>query len=226
MHIEASSHFAGDGNAASGAASAAASAAVRQARQAGILFRLIAFGLVASLGAMAIYAALPRLWQGPIDVTVEAPEHPGQAASYGNDVKGLDKELKPFRITASRGVQDSKNKDIVHLETFSGTFARDSGKDLQVTSQTGIYNSDSKILDLSGDVVISDGPGFLARMDKAQYEVDKRSLTSQSPVKVKTANGDIVADSLVSDNNGERMLFRGNVKASFNRPAQAEGGKE
>ncbi len=222
MRIEASSHFAGDGH----ATSSAASSAVRRARQAGILFRVVAFGLVAGLAAMALYAVLPRLWQGPIDVTLEAPEHPGQAASYGNDVKGLDKEQKPFRITASRGVQDSKNKDIVHLETFSGTFARDSGKDLQVTSQTGVYNSGIKILDLSGDVVISDGPGFLARMDKAQFDVDKRSLTSKAPVTVKTENGNIAADSLVSDNNGERMLFRGNVKASFNRPVPPEGGKE
>jgi lipopolysaccharide export system protein LptC len=222
LRIEASTHFTGEGT----GSRHAASFAVRRARQASILFKVMAFGLVTGLAAMALYAAMPRLWQGPIDVTLAAPEHPGQAASYGNDVKGLDKEQKPFRITASRGVQDAKNKDIVHLETFTGTFARESGKDLQVTSQTGVYNSGNKILDLSGDVVISDGPGFRARMDKAQFDVDKRSLMSQAPVTVKTENGDIAADSLVSDNNGERMVFRGNVKASFNRPAAPEGGKQ
>jgi lipopolysaccharide export system protein LptC len=198
--------------------------AVRRSQRAGQLFKVVVAGLVAGGCYLVGLALLPQFWQGPVDVSLGAPEMPGQAVSYDSDVKGLDKEHKPYRIKASRGYQDAKNKDIVHLETFNGTFKRPSGSDLQVTSTTGVYDSQSKTLDLSGNVEISDGPRFAAKMDKARFDVDKRSLTSQSPVTVKTENGNIAADSLVADNNGERMLFRGNVKASFNRPAPTQGG--
>jgi LPS export ABC transporter protein LptC len=200
--------------------------AVIRSRRAGLMFKIVVAGLIAGGCYFAGLAILPRFWQGPVDVMIAAPEMPGQAVSYDSDVKGLDKEQKPYRIKASRGYQDAENKDIVHLETFNGTFKRPSGSDLQVTSKTGVYDSQRKTLDLAGNVEISDGPRFAAKMDKAQFDVDKRSLTSQSPVKVKTQNGDIAADSLVADNNGERMLFRGNVKASFNRPEATQGGNE
>ncbi len=198
---------------------AEAERAVRRSRRAGLLLKIVVAGLIAGGCYFVALALLPLFWQGPVDVSFGAPEMPGQAVSYDSDLKGIDKEQKPYRIKATRGYQDAKNKDIVHLETFNGTFKRPSGADLLVTSKTGVYDSGTKTLDLTGNVEISDGPRFAASMDKAQFDVEKRSLTSQSPVKVKTENGVIAADSLVADNNGERMLFRGNVKASFNRPA-------
>ncbi len=184
--------------------------------------------LAAILGGIAYLLAItvgPSLLpSGKVDITIAPPEMPGQAVSYDSEIKGTDEEQKPYHIQATRGFQDATNKDIYHLETFRGTFTKATGAELNVTSKTGVYDSNAKILDLSGSVEILDAAKFTARMDKAQFDVEKRSLTSQSPVQVTLPNGDIQADSLVSENNGERMLFRGRVKANFTRSGSAQGG--
>jgi lipopolysaccharide export system protein LptC len=203
-----------------------ASSAVRQAQRAGLAFKLIIMAVAAALLFWSVWMLLPRLWQGPVDITIRAPEMPGQAVSYESDVKGLDKEQKPYRIQASRGYQDAHDKNIVHLETFNGTFKRGSGTDLTVTSKNGVYDAKGKTLGLSGDVVIHEDGKFSAKMDKAQFDVEKRQLVSQSPVQVETENGHIAADSLTADNNGERMVFRGNVKARFNSSDPQNGGNQ
>jgi lipopolysaccharide export system protein LptC len=204
--------------------SAAAARALRRTVWAGTLSRIV-------LAAMALgVLALVWMWLGPKGtsglgkILPLPPEMPGQAISYESEIKGTDGEKKPFQIQAIRGYQDAKDKDIIHLETFSGSFRQTSGADMQVVSKTGTYDQKSKILDLAGDVEVKENARFTARMEKAQFDVEKRSLISQSPVQVTLPNGDIAADSLVADNNGERMLFRGKVKARFNRSAPAQGG--
>jgi lipopolysaccharide export system protein LptC len=190
--------------------------AARNSARAGLAYKVILAALTAGGIYLAVSALLPMLWQGPVDVTFNVPEMPKQAVSYNSDIKGTDKQQKPFHITATRGYQDAADKNVVHLETFNGTFRKESGTDVQVTSKTGLYNSDDKVLDLSGDVVIADGTRFTARMDKATFDVHTRALTSQSPVDVLSGNSHITADSMVAENNGERMVFKGKVKARFN----------
>ncbi len=52
-------------------------------------------------------------------------------------------------------------------------------------------------------------------MDKAAVNMDDQTLTSKSPVAVDIIGGKITADSLTITSNGERILFRGGVKARF-----------
>jgi hypothetical protein len=54
-----------------------------------------------------------------------------------------------------------------------------------------------------------------ARMDKALFNTETKALESKTPVQVDLANGTIAADTLTADNDGERLLFKGRVKATI-----------
>jgi lipopolysaccharide export system protein LptC len=181
------------------------------------LSALIACGVIAAVAALSGFQWPGANWfSGKIEgEIVLKPELPNQAVSYKTEIKGTDKKQLPFTYSAERGFQDPENEQKIHLEIFSGTFRQESGSDLKITGATGIYDRKSKILNLQGNVAINQNGKFDAMMDKAEFNVENKSLTSQSPVTVKTSNGDIAADTLVSDNNGARMVFRGNVKAHF-----------
>ena len=70
-------------------------------------------------------------------------------------------------------------------------------------------------MDLRGDVVISQGTRFTARMEKAHVLVKEKSLSSDVPVAVTLADGFINANALRITNDGANILFLNGVKARF-----------
>ena len=98
---------------------------------------------------------------------------------------------------------------------MTADFIRPAGENLNVTSDKAQYDSKSKQMDLAGDVVLNQGQKFKATMDKATVNTVDQTLQSQSPVVVETRGGIIHADSLTVLDNGNRVLFKGGVKAHF-----------
>jgi hypothetical protein len=64
-------------------------------------------------------------------------------------------------------------------------------------------------------VLIKSSTAMTATMDKAEVNVETRQLQSKSPVKVMLPDGEVTAEHLQVDNNGETIKFTGRVKASF-----------
>jgi LPS export ABC transporter protein LptC len=196
--------------------SAESARSAQAAAQRAHLFYRGLIGLVAA-GAVGggLWYASTVFRAGPISGTLDAPEFPQQGVSYKTQVSGSDSKQLPFSYRAERGYQDRENRDIIHLETFNGTFRQASGSDLTVSGASGTFDQKSKTLNLSGNVEVKRDGRFEAQMEKAEFNTDNRSLASKSPVTVKTDNGHIAADSLVSENDGGKLIFRGNVKARF-----------
>lgn len=142
-------------------------------------------------------------------------ENPNQITGGPSKISGFDKNNLPFEINAQSGVQDVKVESLVHLQTVDSVFARPNGAKLNITSKGANYETKTKDLDLVGDVVFAEGTRFVARMEKAAVNMDDQTLASQSPVSVDIIGGTITADSLTISANGERILFRGGVKANF-----------
>ncbi len=51
-------------------------------------------------------------------------------------------------MTAKRGWQDKDKPNLVHLETIAASFRKVDGKTYALTSQTGLYDTKIKELDL------------------------------------------------------------------------------
>jgi LPS export ABC transporter protein LptC len=162
--------------------------------------------------AGAAYVLMPAANKAPVP---PKPEFPDQLTSYKSEITGVDAKDLPFQINADKSVQDDEKRNLVHLETVGGIFDRAEGKKYNVSSEKALYDRDSKQLTLEGKVKITNLPRMVAEMDKAEVDTVKRSLVSKSPVQVTLENGFVTADELRADNNGERLLFKGRVKAKF-----------
>jgi lipopolysaccharide export system protein LptC len=179
------------------------------------------FGGVALVGALALLATF--LWQAgalappaPQDIkTEEVVAKPDQITAEKASISGRDKNDRPYTINAVSGEQDKTIDTLLLMNSVTGAFERPSGAKLDVASKTGQYDTKSKALELSGDVVFSEGERFKATMAKAAINTDDQSLVSQSPVKVDMQGTLIEAESLTVTENGTRILFKGGVKAKF-----------
>ncbi len=190
--------------------------ALRRARLAQSAFWLLA-ALAALALAYALYVSqLPHKVAIGAKVSREVPEMPEQQVARENNIGGLDTAKLPFTIKTLKGFQDKTDPQLYHLQDVSGVFRRDNGKDLAVQGNGGTYHNQQKILHLEGSVVVAETPRFEAHMEKAVFDVNQHRLSSDVPVHVKLDNGTIDADSMVAENSGETMNFKGNVKAHFN----------
>ncbi len=178
-------------------------------------------GAAALLGAIALMTLF--VWQAGVlappaaqDVkTDDVVAKPEQITSENASIAGRDKNDRPFEIRAKSGEQDKTISSLVHMNSVTGAFERPSGAKLDIESSTGQFDRKSKALELSGNVVFSEGTRFKATMDKAAINTDDQSLASKSPVKVDMQGTMIEADSLTVTENGTRILFKGGVKARF-----------
>ncbi len=183
-----------------------------RARNAGFALYAIMAVAAAAAAVVAVKALQPVATPG---ATVSPPQFPAQATATKAEISGVDKDQLPFTIKAEKGIQDKSRSEVVHLETVDSTFARPEGKAYAVTSAQAQFNQKTKRLDVSGDVTISDNTKMVARMKSAEVDTDTRSFKSTSPVEVTMENGFVTADHLVTNSNGERLLFKGRVKARY-----------
>ena len=150
----------------------------------------------------------------PPPLTVEMPE---QISGAFARIAGFDRENQPYEVNAKKGYQDRETAELVHMEDLTGTFRRKSGQSFLLLSNTGLYNSKAKELDMEGNVRIIEKGRFTATMAKAHVVMEKKDLVSNVPVVVEMSTGTIKANGLQISNDGNNIKFLNGVKARFNQ---------
>jgi lipopolysaccharide export system protein LptC len=184
----------------------------RVLQKVGFASGLIVLGLVTYFIVKAGFLVPPA----PQDVKSEiAIANPEVATGQDARINGFDRNNHPYEIRAKSGVQDKTVSSLVHLDGMTADFIRPAGENLIVTSDKAQFDNKSKVMDLAGNVVLNQGQKFKATMEKATVNTVEQTLQSQSAVVVETRGGIIHADSLTVTENGNRVLFKGGVKAHF-----------
>jgi lipopolysaccharide export system protein LptC len=192
-------------------------------RYAGFAAAALAFGLaVAFLFQTGAFNVREAKKSDPPAVV----EYPDQISGSNATITGHDKNQKPFAIKAAKGQQDKAVKTLVHLQHVVGNFERESGNPMDVSANSGRYDTATKKFELQGNVVLSEGSTMKALMEVAEINTLDQSLQSSGPVTVDMKGTTIKAGSLSVSENGTRVLFRGGVKARFvtNTAATGDGG--
>ena len=135
---------------------------------------------------------------------------------------GFDKERQPYTVTARTARQDESDMTKVHLSDVGAEMNRKTGSTIAIRSNSALYDSKAKSIDLQGNVEISGLSGLTARMEKARVGLESRALRSEVPVTVVNDEATIAANGLEIADDGKRILFFNGVKATF-RGANRKG---
>ncbi len=129
---------------------------------------------------------------------------------------GIDREGRPFVVTAASGRQIPDRQDLMSLQAPVAEIKLRSGAKVWARAVTGVYQSQASMLDLFGDVTVThqDGTRFLTQT--ARVNVAQNAAEGSDPVSGNGPAGEIKAQGFRIIDKGETIIFTGNAAMVLN----------
>ncbi|MFK5980042.1 MAG: LPS export ABC transporter periplasmic protein LptC [Rhizobiaceae bacterium] len=130
-------------------------------------------------------------------------------------LNGTDSNQRPFSLTAEKAIQDLSTPKSIELDVITAKLPMENDVYADVTADNGVYDSEKKTLVLDGKVTLKTDGGMEINLTDVDVDIGAGSLQTSNPVRLKTENATIKADSLKVENNGERIIFETRVRMTL-----------
>ena len=162
----------------------------------------------AAVALLLLVAAWPRLEATIEGVHVDVPRLDVSGARDLNMVAarytGIDRQNRPFVVTAEVARQKPKLDDLVTLEKPKGDLTTASGSWLELSADTGFYQPQPQLLDLFGNVALFQDKAEEFHSTTAHVDMSEGTAEGDDPIAGQGPFGTVAAQ-------GFRILGRGNV---------------
>ena len=186
----------------------------RHSRRVALLKRVLpAIGL-ALLLLIAVWPRLAPLWERmrlafpAIDLR-EARELQMVNPRYA----GADRLGRPFVVTAASGRQVADRQDLMSLRAPRADIKTHGGAAITITATTGIYQSQTQLLDLMNDVTLLHQNGTRFVTTAARVDGAANTAEGDAPVEGHGPSGDIKAQGFRILDKGDTIVFTGRSDA-------------
>jgi lipopolysaccharide export system protein LptC len=179
-----------------------------------------------ALGLLLLLATWPRV-QGVFDsVRLHMPRIDLTDASDLHMVKarytGIDRENRPFVVTADIARQKPNLDDLITLERPKGDLTMQSGSWLELSGDTGFYQPQPQLLDLFGNVTLYQDKGNEFHSTSAHIDMNKGTAEGDDPVTGQGPFGTIAAQGFRIVDRGDTIYFTGHAQLDM-APRQGQG---
>lgn len=124
---------------------------------------------------------------------------------------GFDAQDRPYTLTAETA---RRRRDNVNLVDLVNPRLQDAASST-VQAREGVWNSEDEVLDLVGDVVMTDAAGYTFTSQRTRMHVKENRVEGQEPLEGKGPIGDVRADAYEVLDDGNRIVLKGNVWTRF-----------
>jgi len=138
-------------------------------------------------------------------ITMEAPH-----------MAGFTSDKRPYEVSARNARQDVKDPTNIDLDFIKGRVEMEDQSQVFLDARRGNFNNKTQLLHLQEKVFLRSSTGYEAHLTDALVDMDKSSVHSDQPVKVKLLNGNLDANNLDIVNNGALVTFGGGVSMDLN----------
>jgi lipopolysaccharide export system protein LptC len=196
------------------AAAATGSAAVdRYRRRVALLKRLLPAIGVALLLLVAAWPRVLALWKSPLVPPAIDLRQARQLTMVDARFAGVDRQNRPYVVTAALARQLPNQKDLLALQTPRAELTARPGSRIVMTAGSGVYQSAAGLLDLFGrvDLLRPDGSRFETR--RAHLDLSANTARGEDPVEGQGPQGTISARGFRILDKGNTILFTGKARA-------------
>ncbi len=125
--------------------------------------------------------------------------------------EGFDANDRPYSLTAETARRRRENVALVdlvspRLEDAASTI---------VQAREGVWNSETEVLELVGDVVMTDAAGYTFTSQRTRMYVKDNRVEGQTPLNGVGPIGEVRADQYEVLDDGRRIVLKGNVWTRF-----------
>ncbi|HEX3535187.1 MAG TPA: LPS export ABC transporter periplasmic protein LptC [Stellaceae bacterium] len=134
---------------------------------------------------------------------------------------GTDRNNHPFVLTATVGRQVPDRQDLMALEQPRADMQTRGGATMVLNSNSGVYQSQTQLLDLFGDVTLVHQNGSTFLTSSAHLDMAANAATGHEAVEGHGPSGDVWGEGFEIINKGDTIVFTGQSKliSSTNRSA-------
>jgi lipopolysaccharide export system protein LptC len=126
---------------------------------------------------------------------------------------GVDRRGRPFVVTAAVGRQVPKHQDLMSLQKPHADLKTNGGADITLIARTGIYQQQTQLLDLFGNVTLVHQNGTRFVTDRARVNGARETAEGDDPVAGQGPSGRIKAQGFRVLDKGDTILFTGRADA-------------
>ena len=185
----------------------------RLARFARIALPLAALGLV---GLIFVWSRIDPITERiHISDTEQAPEEIATVTMENARFAGVDAQNRSFNVTAVRAVQSADDSNHIDLQQPKANIVLTSGAKVAVESEAGGLQRDTRILDLIGNVTLTQDRDYEFHTTRVRVDLNERTAAGDAPVEGRGPQGDIKAEGFDILDGGTRVIFRGRTHVVF-----------
>jgi lipopolysaccharide export system protein LptC len=197
---------------AGGARQAASRAAVdrRHTRRVAVLKRLLpAIGILLLL-LIAIWPRLTPLWERMrIGLPAIDLRDAQELRMVNPRYSGIDREGRPFVVTAASARQIPDRQDLVSLQFPVAEIRLRSGAEVRASAISAVYQSQAGLIDMFGDVTVTHQDGTRFVTQTARVNATQNAAEGNDPVAGHGPAGEIKAQGFRIIDKGETIIFTG-----------------
>jgi lipopolysaccharide export system protein LptC len=124
---------------------------------------------------------------------------------------GLDRNNRPFTITAELARQKPDLQDLVTLEKPKGDLTTAAGNWLELSANTGLYQQQQQLLDLFGQVALFQDKGNEFHSTTAHIDMAAGTAEGDDPTTGQGPFGNVIADGFRILDRGDTIIFKGHA---------------
>lgn len=180
--------------------------------------RLLKLGLpLVALFAIGFFSAA-TIFAGdnaPIIAQKPAETSDGRIIMANPKLEGFTGDKRPYKLLATRAVQDSAASPVVQLETISADLPFGKEATAKVSAASGIFDNSSSTLNLNSTILLTTSDGMTANLNTAKVNIATSEMSTDQPVDIKTGGSHITAGSMRITNGGKVVIFESRVRLNI-----------
>jgi lipopolysaccharide export system protein LptC len=180
------------------------------------LLPALCLAIVVALGAWSAMSTF--LWRKDATVRSDA-----DIRMTNPNFQGRTEAGKPVLLTAASAVRDNADQNKVTLDKPMLMVDAGGPEWTRITSATGVYHEDTRLLDLRGQVTLDDHKGNHLTTEHALIDTTKNNVDGDTRITGRGPLGSIDASSYSLQNGGAYLLFQGRVKSVIQQHSQTTG---
>ena len=130
---------------------------------------------------------------------------------------GRDDQDRAYVVGAKEASRDDFDQNRFYLVEPHMLFDSENDKESHISADQGVYRKDTRILSLRGHVSLQDAGGDVFKTEQAIVDTVHNTIAGQGRVTGTGPTGSITAQSFTVFNQGQRVVFRGNVHSVIKR---------
>lgn len=190
----------------SGAGAAAVSAYSRRVARLKLILPGIGLGLLLLIAVWPRFAPLlERMRFTPAIDLHEARELRMLNPRY----VGTDRQDRPFVVTAAIGRQSPDHQDLMSLDGPRGEVRLHSGAGVMLAADSGVYQTQTQLLDLFGNVALTHTDGSRYVTQSGRFDIAHNSASGHDPIAGSGPQGAVKGEGFQILDKGDTIVFEG-----------------